>query len=122
MQIQGVIDISRRKKYIKGKIYITNDSVFSRDHYSKSGRRVVAINNDKEKMHVVKIKGLYDGNGVLRKNLIPIEKYSVLNKKSGIDPFVHKKTKYNKSIREDKMIKTNVRLNKWDMKKISHLK
>ena len=114
--------MARQKRYIRGKIYITNDSVFSRDNYSKSGRRVVAINNDRQNMHIVKIKGLYDDNGNLRTNLIPIEHYSVLDKKSGIDPFVHKKTRYNKPIRESKMRKTNVRLNKWDMKKISHLK
>ena len=114
--------MSRRKRYIKGKIYITNDSVFSRDNYSKSGRRVVVINNDRQNMHVVKIKGLYDSNGNLRKNLIPIEHYSVLDKKSGIDPYVFIKTKWHSSIKENKMHKTNVRLNKWDMKKIKHLK
>ena len=115
-------NIARRKRYIQGNIYITNDSVFSRDNYSKAGRRVVAVNNDKYKMHVVKIKGLYDSNGNRRTNLIPIERYSVLHKESGIDPFVHKKTKYNKPILESKMKKTNVRLNRWDMQKIKHLK
>ena len=114
--------MARRKRYIRGKVYITNDKVFSRDHYGKTGRRVVAVNNDRQNMHVVKIKGLYDANGNRRKNLIPIEHYSFLSKPSGIDPFVHKKTIYNTSIRESKMRSTNVRLNKWDMKKIKHLK
>ena len=59
-------------------------------------------------MHIVKIKGLYDSKENIRSDLIPIESYSVLTKKSGIDPFVHKKT--------------NVRLNKSDMLKIQHLK
>lgn len=48
--------------------------------------------------------------------------YNTLTKPSGIDPYVHKRTKYRKPIKESKMIKTNSRLNKWDMKKISHLK
>ena len=117
-----MIIISRRKRYLNGKIYITNDSVFSRDGYSKPGRRVIAINNDRENMHIVKIKGLYDDKGVFRKHLIPIERYSVLDKKSGIDPYVYIKTKWNTPIKECKMRKTNVRLNKWDMKKIDHLK
>lgn len=114
--------MARRKKYIKGKIYITNDSAFSRDNYNKPGRRVVALNNDKENMHVVKIKGLYDDKGNLRKNLIPIENYNVLDKKSGVDPYVYTKTKWHTPIKENKMKKTDARLNKWDMKKISHLK
>jgi hypothetical protein len=48
--------------------------------------------------------------------------YNSLTKPSGIDPYVHKRTKYRKPIKESKMIKTNSHLNKWDMKKISHLK
>ena len=72
--------MARRKKYIRGKIYITNDSLFSRDGYKKSNRRVVAVNNNKKRMHVVKIKGLYDKNGKRRKNLIPIENYEGLTK------------------------------------------
>lgn len=114
--------MAKRKRYIKGKVYITNDSVFSRDGYNKPGRRVVAVNNDRQHMHVVKIKGLYDGTGKKRSNLIPIEHYDVLYKPSGIDPFVHKVTKHNKPIKETKLTKTKARLNKWDMKKIKHLK
>lgn len=114
--------MARRRRYMRGKIYITNDSLFSRDGYKKKNRRVVAVNNDKNHMHVVKIKGLYDGNGKRRKNLIPIEHYEGLTKLSGIHPFVHKKTKRNTPIKESKLRKTNVRLNKWDMKKIDNLK
>lgn len=114
--------MARRKKYIRRKIYVTNDSLFSRDGYKKKNRRVVAVNNDKNRMHVVKIKGLYDDNGKRRKNLIPIEHYEVLTKKSGVDPFVHKNTKWNTPIKESKLRKTNIRLNKWDMKKIDKLK
>lgn len=114
--------MARRKKYIRGKIYVTNDSLFSRDGYKKKNRRVVAVNNDKNRMHVVKIKGLYDDNGKRRKNLIPIEHYEILTKPSGIHPYVYKKNKWGKAIKERKLHKTNVRLNKWDMKKIDKLK
>ena len=114
--------MARRKRYIKGRVYIINDSLFSPDGYSKSGRRVVAVNNDRNNMHVVKVKKLVDDKGKARKNMIPIEKYSVIRKSSGVYPYVYKKTAAGDSIRADKRKKTNVRLNKWDMKKISHLK
>ena len=116
------VKMSRRKRYPKGRIYIADDKIFSRDNYSKQGRRVVAVNNNKNALHVVKIKGLYDNQGNKRKNLVPIEHYNVLTKPSGIDPYVYKKTKYYKPIKEKKLIKTNARLNKWDLKKILHLK
>ena len=61
-------------------------------------------------------------NGKRRGGLIPIENYNTLTKPSGIDPHVYKEIKYRKPIKESKLIKTNSRLNKWDMKKISHLK
>ena len=114
--------MARRKRYIRGKIYITNDSLFSRDNYKKSNRRVVAVNNNKNRMHVVKIKGLEDKNGKIREHLIPIEHYDGFTKKSGIDPHVYKTTKRNSPIKESKLTKTNTRLNKWDMRKISKLK
>lgn len=114
--------MARRKRYLRGKIYITGDGVFSRDNYQKSNRRVVALNNNKNALHVVKIKGMTDSKGNKRNNLIPIENYPALTKASGIHPYVYKRTKWGKSIKEKKLIKTNSRLNKWDLKKISHLK
>ena len=51
-----------------------DDKVLSRDGYSKSNRRVVALNNDKTRVKLAKIKSLYDENGNRRKKLIPIEK------------------------------------------------
>lgn len=111
----------RRKRYIKGRIYLINDSLVSRDNFSKPNRRVVAINNDVNNVHIVKIKGLYDSSGNMRSNLIPIENYSCLTKPSGIHPKVYKRNKWGKPIVEKKMTKTTSRLNKWDMKKISHL-
>ena len=41
------VKMSRRKRYPKGRIYIADDKIFSRDNYSKQGRRVVAVNNNK---------------------------------------------------------------------------
>ena len=61
-------------------------------------------------------------NGKRRKGLIPIEHYEGLTKPSGIDTFVHKQTKRQSPIKESKLKKTNVRLNKWDLKKIEKLK
>ena len=110
--------MARRKRYIRGKIYITNDSLFSHDRYSKSGRRIVAVNNDRKNMHVVKIKGLTDSQGNRRNGLIPIEKNSVLTKPSGLERKVYTKTARGKPIIEQKLKKTGVRLNKWDMKKL----
>ena len=114
--------MARRKRYIKGRIYMIDDKVLSRDGYSKSNRRVVALNNDKTRVKLAKIKSLYDENGNRRKKLIPIEKYSILEKPSGVYTYVYRKTKWNTPIKECKLIKTNVRLNKWDMNKIKHLK
>ena len=110
--------MARRKRYIRGKIYITNDKLFSKDKFAKSGRRVVAVNNDKNALHVVKIMGLYDKNGNLRKALIPIEHYEGFTKPSGIHPFVFTRTRWGAPIKENKLKKTNIRLNKWDLKKL----
>ena len=114
--------MARRRRYLRGKIFITNDSVFSQDNYRKGGRRVVALNNDENRLHVVKIKGLYDDKGNRRDYLIPIEHYEGFTKVSGVDPYVHKKTKWRSDIKARKMVATNVRLNKWDLAKIKHLK
>lgn len=114
--------MARKKRYIKGKIYVINDRLVSRDRFSKPNRRVVAINNDKNNVHIVKIKSLFKKNGERRKNLIPIENYNCLNKLSGIHPKVYRKTAHNKPILERRMRKTKARLNKWDMRKISHLR
>lgn len=114
--------MGRKKRYIKGKIYIVNDYYLSRDNYYKPNRKVVAINNDKNKLRLVKIMGLQDNNGKRRKSLIPIENYSCLTKPSGIHPKVYKVNRWNGYIKDTKLIKTNCRLNKWDMKKISRLR
>jgi len=114
--------LARRKRYIKGRVYITNDSLFSPDGYSTPGRRVVAVNTDRNNMHVVKVKKLVDDKGKPRKDMIPIEKYGSIRKPSGVYPYVYRKTAQGNPIEEKRMKKTKTRLNKWDMKKISHLK
>ena len=65
--------MGRRKRYITGKVYKINDHVLVK--YSKSDRRIVSLNNDKNNMEVRRIMSLYDKNGNRKKNLIPIEKY-----------------------------------------------
>ena len=114
--------MARRKRYIKGRVYLVDDKLLSRDGYSKQNRRVVALNNNKSQVKLAKIKSLYDANGNRRKNLIPIEKYPNIQKPSGVYTYVYRKTKWNTPIKEKKLVKTNVRLNKWDMNKIKHLK
>ena len=114
--------LPRRRRYLRGRIYLADDKIFSYDNYSKPPRRLLALNNDKNNLHVVKIKSLYDDKGNLRKNLIPIEKNSITKNPSGVHTYVYRKTKWNTPIKESKLVKTNVRLNKWDMAKLNHLK
>ena len=92
--------MGRRKRYIKGRVYLIDDKVLSKDNYSKSNRRVVALNNDKSRVKLVKIKSLYDSQGNKRKNLIPIEKYPIIQKPSGVYTYVYRKTKWNTPIKE----------------------
>ena len=77
-----MIKISRRKRYIKGRVYTLNDHVLVK--FSKSNRKVVALNNDRNQMHVRRITSLYDKNGKC-KDIIPIEKYPDISKSSGIE-------------------------------------
>ena len=105
----------RKKKYIKGRVYLLNDHVLVR--FSKQKRRVVALNNDKNEMHVRRIMSLYDDNGN-RRNLIPIEKYPDIRKPSGIEKRTFRKTANGKPIKENFLEKTKTRLNKWDQKKM----
>ena len=111
----------KKKKKLRGNIYIINDSLVSRDRYSKANRRVVAVNNNPNKLRIVKIKSLYDSNGKKRKGLIPIKIYPCMYKRSGIDKHVYYKTSKNKPIQETKMKKTRYRLNKRDMKRIKNI-
>lgn len=108
--------MARRKRYIKGRVYLINDHLLVKN--SKSNRRIVAMNNDKENMAVRRISSLYDKNGNKKDRLIPIEKYADIPKYSGVENKTFHKTLRNKPIKEKYLKKTNTRLNKWDMKKI----
>ena len=110
--------MGRKKRYQEGKIFITNDSLFSNDGYKKKNRRVVVLNNDKSAAVVCKIKSLKDKDGKVREKLIPIEKYSCFTKPSGVDPFLKTHTNSGENIKIEKMKPTTSRLNKWDMKKV----
>ena len=79
-------------------------------------RRVVALNNDPNSMHVRRIMSLHDKSGKLR-NFIPIERYPDIPKSSGIEKRTFRTTRTGKPIRERYLKKTKTRLNKWDMKK-----
>ena len=106
----------KRKKSIVGRVYYLNDHTLVKN--SKSKRRVVAMNNDRDNMHVRRIFSLYDNNGKKRENLIPIEKYPDIRKPSGVEPKTFRKTLRGKPIMENRLQRTNTRLNKWDMYKI----
>ena len=107
--------MSRKKKSVKGRVYLINDHVLVK--FSKANRRVVALNNDKNKMDVRRITSLYDKNGK-RKNVIPIEKYPDIPKESGIEKRTFRFTVSGKPIQEKYLTKTKTRLNKWDRAKM----
>lgn len=106
--------MARRKRYIIGRVYKLNDHVLV--SYSKSNRRVVSLNNDRNNMEVRRIMSLYDKNGNRKKNLIPIEKYPDIPKYSGIEKRTFRSTVSGKPIQEKYLEKTKTRLNKWDRK------
>ena len=108
--------MARRKRYIIGRVYITNDNILVGGR-GKS-RRVVSMGNDKNNMAVRRISSLYDKNGKKKTNLIPIEKYPDIPKTSGVEVKTFRKTVKEKPIQEKYLHKTRTRLNKWDMKKI----
>lgn len=108
--------MSRRKRYIKGKVYITNDKVLVGGQGKK--RAVVSMGNDKNNMAVRRISSLYAQNGKKKERLIPIEKYPDIKKESGVEDKTFRKTKSGKSIQEKYLGKTKTRLNKWDMEKV----
>lgn len=105
--------VARRKRYIKGKVYITNDKVLVGGKGKK--RRVVSMGNDKNNMAVRRIISLHDKNGNKKEQLIPIEKYSDIPKASGVEDKTFRKTTSGKPIQEKYLGKTNTRLNKWDL-------
>ena len=109
--------MARRKKYIRGRVYVTTDRLLVGGKGKK--RRVVSMGNNKNSMEVRRISSLYDKSGKKKERLIPIEKYSDIPKPSGVEVKTFRKTKVGKPILEKHLTKTKTRLNKWDMKKIS---
>lgn len=99
-----------------GKVYITNDKVLVGGKGKK--RRVVSMGNDKNNMAVRRISKLYDANGNIKKNLIPIEKYPDIPKPSGVETKTFRQTVKGEPIQEKFLGKTKTRLNKWDMTRI----
>ncbi len=109
--------MGKRKRYIRGRVYITNDKVLVGGKGKK--RRVVVMNNDKDKMAVKRIMSLYDVKGKKKEKLIPIEKYPDIRKPSGVENKTFRQTINKKPIKEKYLRKTNTRLNKWDFDRIS---
>lgn len=108
--------MARRKRYIKGRVYITNDKVLVGGKGKK--RRVVSMGNDKQNMAVRRILSLYDKNGKKKERLIPIEKYPDIPDFSGVEDKTFRETVSGKPINEKYLSKTKTRLNKWDMTRI----
>ncbi len=109
--------MSKRNRYIRGKVYLTNDKVLVGGKGKK--RRVISMGNDKDKMEVRRVSSLYDKNGNKKQNLIPIEKYPDIPKASGVEVKTFRKTVNGKLIQEKRLGKTKTRLNKWDMARIT---
>lgn len=111
--------MGKKKRYIRGRVYIINDHLLVKN--SKSNRRIVALNNDRNAMDVRRITSLYDKSGNL-KDVIAIEKYPDIRSPSGIEKKTFRKTLRGKPIQEQYLKKTKTRLNKWDMKKAGYSK
>ena len=103
----------RRKRYIKGRVYYTNDSILVNTKPKK--RMVVAVNNNPNEMHVRRI--LSANKGENSQKGIPIEKYPDIPSSSVIENRTFRRTKNNHPIVESKMKKSSTRLNKWDKRK-----
>ena len=100
--------MARRKRYIRGRVYLINDSLLVKN--TKANRRIVVINNDKNNMHVKRITSLYDKDGNIKKNVIPIERYPDLPKPSGVENKTFRKTIKGKPIQERYLRKTKTLL------------
>ena len=111
--------MSRRKRYLIGKVYLINDKLVVK-HY-KPNRRVVVLNNDKNSIHLKRISKAANGGLNARKG-IPIEKYPDIRKSSVVESKTFRKTTKGNSIKLNNLKPTKTRLNKWDMSKIIHKK
>lgn len=111
--------MGRKKRYIRGKVYMVNDHVLVKN--VKGNRRIVALNNDPNRMEVRRITSLYYKDGDKKgkmKDVIPIEKYPDIPEASGVERKTFRKTLAGHPIQERYLKKTKTRLNRWDMRKI----
>mgnify|MGYP006916230709 CR=1 FL=1 len=109
--------MARRKRYIRGRVYLENDNIVVKNY--KPSRRYVAVNNDRNNMHVKRITKIKNGGANARKGT-PIERYSDIPLPSVVEnkTFRHD-INGNPIVESTFKRKTNTRLNKWDMKRIS---
>ena len=101
--------MSRRKRYIKGNVYLINDSLIVKNN--KPNRRVVALNNDKESVHIRRITKVSNGGRNARKGT-PIEKYPDIPHQSVVENKTYRKTLRGKPIKAKQMRKTRTRLHR----------
>lgn len=102
----------KNKSNILGRVYFINDILLVK--FAKKHRRIVAINNNPERMEVRRIKSLYDKTGKKR-DLIPIGIYKDIPKLSGAEKKIFKKTLKGKPIKESLLKKSGTTLNKADL-------
>ena len=104
----------RRKRYIRGRVYYTNDTALV--NAKPKSRMVVSVNDNPENMQVRRI--LTAGKGKNSREGIPIEKYPNIRKPSVVERRIFKKTRTGQPIQAKRMKKSKTRLNKWDRKKL----
>lgn len=109
--------MSRRKRYIKGRLFYSNDKILTKS--DPKNRRIIAVNNDGNNMHVRRVLSASGGRNA--KNGIPIERYPDIPKDSVLENRVIRQTVYGEPLQSKRMRKSNTRLNKWDRKK-AHIK
>ena len=102
--------MARRKRYIKGRVYYTNDAILVKSNPKK--RRVVAINNDRDEVHIRRILSANKGRN--SRNGIPIETYPDIPKQSVLENRVIRRAINKEPIKVNKMRASKTRLNKWD--------
>ena len=107
--------MSRRKRYIKGRVYLINDNLIVKNF--KKNRRVLVLNNDKENLHIRRITKRIN-NGLNARKGLAIEIYPDIPMPSVVENKTFRTTLRGKPIKEKYMKRTRTRLNKWDMRKI----
>lgn len=106
--------MTRRKKYLQGRVYYTSDSVLTKA--KKKKRRVVVINDNPNQMFVRRILTAGKGRNSLKGILI--ERYPDIPKISVVENRTFRANKHGKPLVESKMRRSKTRLNKWDRRKI----